>query len=171
SVAVKPVKRPLVGSSATSPPLASVSISPRPFLDDATLRERYVLKRLRESEMQVKALTSKVSSYTCHDLDLLLGRIAELDDEVCSLRSQLHVFSYSDFYENWAKVTELTTENTSLKSDLSECIRRALGAYAVSFRNALDQVDLYLGWALPRDMFDPESRVRRGKLVPYARPV
>ncbi|MCI59932.1 hypothetical protein A2U01_0081187, partial [Trifolium medium] len=70
-----------------------------------------------------------------------------------------------------ARVAKLTTENTSLKSNLSECISRALGACAVSFGNALDQVELYLGRSLPRDKFDPQCRVRDGKLVLYTRPV
>ncbi|MCH99788.1 hypothetical protein A2U01_0020803, partial [Trifolium medium] len=210
-VAAKPVKRPLTGSSASSPPLPPVGASPGPLveplpttpevcrcgaprplyreplpirggtemeveklrklLDDSTLREKDVLKRLRESEMQVRALTSMVGSYTRHDPDLLLGGITELDDEVRSPRSQLHAFSYLDFHENRAKVAELTDENTSLRSNLSECISRALGACVVSFGNALDQVELYLGWSLPRDKFDPQCHVRRGKLVPYARPV
>ncbi|MCI33715.1 hypothetical protein A2U01_0054932, partial [Trifolium medium] len=49
--------------------------------EPAHVATKDVLQRLRESEMQVKTLTSKVNSNTGHDPDLLLGRIAELNAE------------------------------------------------------------------------------------------
>ncbi|MCI50844.1 hypothetical protein A2U01_0072088, partial [Trifolium medium] len=68
------------------------------------------------------------------------------------------------------KVARLEGENVTLTSTLKECVGRALDLVPNIFRNALDQVELYLGRLFPRDRFSYKHYVKDGKLVPRTLP-
>ncbi|MCI97827.1 hypothetical protein A2U01_0119128, partial [Trifolium medium] len=49
------------------------------------------------------------------------------------------------------RAARLEKERDALTLSFNECVGRALGLVPSVFKNALDQVELYLGKLLPRD--------------------
>ncbi|MCH93003.1 hypothetical protein A2U01_0013949, partial [Trifolium medium] len=98
----------------------------RKILQETTLREENVVERLRASEFQVCCLQG------CYE------KVARLEKELKNANE---------------KAVQLEEENATLTSSLKECVGRVLDLVPAIFKNALDQVELYLGKFLPRDSF------------------
>ncbi|MCI56151.1 hypothetical protein A2U01_0077402, partial [Trifolium medium] len=92
---------------------------------------------------------------------------AELESHFDFLESELRAFRdfrYSAFKEANERAAQLEKERDALTLSLNECVGRALDLVPAVFKNALDQVELYLRKLLPRDKFSYKHYVKDGKL-------
>ncbi|MCI12938.1 hypothetical protein A2U01_0034048 [Trifolium medium] len=159
----------------------------RKLLKETTLREEDVVGRLGASEHQVRILSNRLKDYDNSDLGLLRKDNTELRSRVDFLESELHAFrdfrysAFKDANEKVArlerknaeaneKIARLEEEKAELNSSLKEYVVRALDLAPAIFKNALEQVELYLKRSLPREKFSVKHYVKDGKLVPRTVP-